>query len=52
LLFAVNDDYRIEVRDSDGALRRVITKPFEQRPVTQADKDAVMDFLEEAWANA
>ncbi len=52
LLFAINDDYRIEVRDSDGVLRRVITKPFEQKPVTDADKDAVMDFFEEAWADA
>lgn len=52
LLFAINNDYRIEVRDSDGALQRVITKPFEQKPVTQADKDAVMDFFERAWADA
>jgi len=39
LVFSVNDEYRIEVY-SDAQLERVIAKPFERRPVADADKEA------------
>ncbi|MGD8698712.1 MAG: 6-bladed beta-propeller [Gemmatimonadales bacterium] len=52
LLFAVNDDYRIGVYSTAGELERVITKSFERKPVAQRDKDALMTFLESAWADA
>ena len=52
LLFAVNDDYRFGVYSTTGELDRVIKKTFERRPVAQRDKDALMTFLENAWADA
>jgi hypothetical protein len=52
LLFAVNDDYRIDVYSTTGELERVIKKSFERQPVGQRDKDALMTFLENAWADA
>lgn len=52
VLFAVNDDYRIKVYSPAGDLVRVIQKPFERQPVAERDKDALMSFLENAWADA
>lgn len=52
LLFAVNDDYRIDVYTLAGDLTRVIEKPFERKPVAERDKEALMKFLENTWANA
>lgn len=52
LLFAVNDDYRIDVYSLAGDLTRVIEKPFDRKPVAERDKDALMKFLENTWANA
>jgi hypothetical protein len=52
LLFAVNDDYRIGVYSTTGEMERVIKKTFERKPVAQRDKDALMTFLENAWADA
>jgi hypothetical protein len=52
LLFAVNDDYRIGVYSAAGELERVIKMPFEREPVAERDKEALMTFLERAWADA
>jgi hypothetical protein len=52
LYFAVNDDYRIGVYSAAGELERVIKMPFERRLVADRDKEALVSFLEEAWANA
>ncbi len=52
LIYAVNNDYRIRRYGADGSLQTVITKPFEPKPVSQADQDAVMDFLDRAWTQA
>lgn len=38
LMSAMNSDYRIEVRNPDGQLERVITRAFERRPVTEGDQ--------------
>ena len=49
LYTALNDDYRIHVWTPDGALERIITRPFERRPVTEADKTQIMGALREVW---
>lgn len=49
LATAVNATYRIEIHDPDGALQRVITRPFEREPVTEADREAFRRLLREAW---
>ncbi|MDH5642890.1 MAG: 6-bladed beta-propeller [Gemmatimonadota bacterium] len=43
--FATNDEYRIELFDSAGLLSRVLTKPFERRPITEADQAAFLDAM-------
>ncbi len=52
LAFGVNDSYRFGLYSTGGALERIITMPFERKPVTDADKDAVMAGVERLWANA
>jgi hypothetical protein len=52
LIFAVNNDYRISLFAPGGVLERVTTKPFQRRPVAERDKNALMTFLEKAWADA
>lgn len=49
VIYGVNDDYRFGVYAPGGALQRVITKPFERQPVTEADQQAIMDALERLW---
>lgn len=38
LMSAMNSDYRIEVRNPEGELVRVVTRAFERRPVTESDQ--------------
>lgn len=45
IFFAVNSDYRIEVRSPDGSLRGLIERPFEAEPVTETDREIILDFL-------
>lgn len=45
---AMTQRYRIEVRDPDGTLRSVITKPWEARPVTDADRSRFEALLRAA----
>jgi hypothetical protein len=45
ILSALNSDYRIEVRDADGSLARVITKPFIKQPVSESDQDKILSAL-------
>ena len=52
LAFGVNDSYRIGLHSTDGSLERIVTMPYEQRPVTDTDKAAVTDWLERQWADA
>jgi hypothetical protein len=51
LLYGMNNDYRIG-RYHEGRLTRVFTMPFIPRPVSEADRNAVMDFLRTAWRDA
>jgi hypothetical protein len=52
LLYATNDDYRVGVYSSEGTAERIVTKPFERKSVGERDQEAVMGFLERAWADA
>ena len=52
VVYGVNDVYRIGVYGTDGALQRVITKPFERQPVSDNDREAIMNALIRAWTDA
>ena len=47
--FAMNSDYSVEVHDGDGALQRIVRRPFERKPVTEDDKQAFMKALRELF---
>lgn len=42
----VSTDYRIEIRGPDGRLERIVKRPFERQPVTQADQQTIRQALE------
>jgi hypothetical protein len=52
VMFGVNTQYSIHVYGTDGQLQRVVRRAFQQRPVTDADRQAFLKFLEEAWGRA
>jgi hypothetical protein len=52
VMFGINTDYSIQVYDSNGRLQRVVRRAFQQRPVTDGDRQAFLKFLEEAWGRA
>ncbi len=52
LLYAINSDYRISVYGPDGALQRIITKPFEREPVSESDRSAMTSAIERLWREA
>jgi hypothetical protein len=45
LAYGRNDRYRIELLDTVGSVQRVITRPVEPRPVTAADRTAILDLM-------
>ena len=47
---AMTQEYRIEVRGGDGALRSIITRPSPPHPVTSEDRDRFRHLLREALA--
>lgn len=47
LVTALNDDYRAHVYSPDGTLARIITLPFQRRPITEADKSQILSALRE-----
>jgi len=48
LVFGSPDAYRISFY-AGGQLQRIITKPFERRPVSDRDKDAIMGEMQRRW---
>lgn len=52
IAYGVSDDYRVSVYAPGGELQRIIAMPFEQEPVSENDKRAVMGFIEEMWLQA
>lgn len=49
VLYAINSAYRIQRYDRQGNLRRVITMPHENRPITERDIRAFFVYLDQAW---
>ncbi|MGH6689724.1 MAG: 6-bladed beta-propeller, partial [Gammaproteobacteria bacterium] len=52
VVFGINTDYSIQLYSSEGQLQRVVRRAFHQRPVTDGDRQAFLEFLEEAWGRA
>ncbi len=48
LLTAKNNTMRFEVWGADGSLQRVITLPFETKPVTERDQSVFLDAIADA----
>jgi hypothetical protein len=49
LYFAINSDFRVEVRSAAGELERVLQKPFERQPVTEADREVFREYIQKAF---
>jgi len=47
ILTAINSAWRLEVWGADGSLERIVMRPSERKPVTDRDKDVIMDALRE-----
>jgi hypothetical protein len=45
VVFGVNNDYRLFVYRADGSLERIVTRPFEARPVTESDQELLIDAM-------
>jgi hypothetical protein len=52
VVYGVNDVYRVGIYGTNGELQRVITKSFERQPVSENDRDAIMNALTRAWTDA
>lgn len=52
IAYASNDVYRINVYDADGALRQVVTRPHEARPVSEADREIVLGMIRQSMEKA
>lgn len=48
LVYGRNDAYRLHLLDADGSVERIITKPFERSPVTEADRNALLGILRQS----
>jgi hypothetical protein len=48
LLFAVNSGFSIGVYSPDGTPRRIIRRPYQQRPLDESDRQAFLGFIKEA----
>jgi len=45
-----NSEFRLEVRDASGALKRIITRPTPPKPVTDRDKQVILNAVRELAA--
>lgn len=52
VLYGVNNGYRIGAWGSDGSLSRIVTMPYEPRPVSDRDIRALFAYLDQAWLAA
>ena len=50
--YAINDTYAIRTFDREGRLRRIITRAFEPRPISDRDIRAFFAYLDGAWLAA
>jgi hypothetical protein len=51
LAFGMNDEYRVHLYVG-GHLERVITKPFDRKPVDDLEREAIMGEMERRWIEA
>jgi len=49
IYYAMNNEYRIFVRNHDGGLTRIIEKDAVKKPVEDADKEAILSLLREQY---
>jgi hypothetical protein len=49
LLYGVNEEYRIGFYSRSGDLERVLTMPYERKPVTDTDREVTTQFMERLW---
>lgn len=47
LVSAITTDYRFKIHDAEGGLERVVTRPWEPKPITESDRDRLRDALRE-----
>lgn len=45
--FAMNSEYSIQQYNAEGELQRIVRRPYEKKPVTEADKTEFLDMLRE-----
>lgn len=45
IAYASNDTYRINIYEPDGSLALVVTRPHEKRPVSEGDREAVLQLV-------
>jgi len=50
LAFATNNEYRIEVFGPDGSPERIVTLPYEPKPVTDADQRTLNNLIRNQFA--
>ena len=51
IYYAVNDGYSILIHSADGTLESIVRRPFERRPVTDADQQAIRDAMADLYRN-
>jgi hypothetical protein len=49
VLYGVSDAYRFGMYSAEGALRRVVEKPFTAQPITDGDQRRMLDAFEKLW---
>jgi len=49
VLYGMNDQYRFGIYAADGALRRVVEKPYTPQPISEGDQQSMMAAFEKLW---
>lgn len=52
VLFGMNNEYRIGFYGRDRALKKIVGKPADPRPITDRDIRALFSYLDRAWLDA
>ena len=49
IAYASNDEFRINVYDSGGAIDRIVTFPHEAQPVTETEQERIRALVRQIW---
>jgi hypothetical protein len=49
LIYGNNSEYRLRINGPDGRLERIIERPGERRPLSQADQNEFRKLIRQAW---